>query len=91
MHSGPKQGVYRGFIAAGPATAYKVSVLAFTAKREGGLADWRPVCSTALPSTLSHCILQVRTDSAKPSPPRMTGVNCTGAGDIQVILSCHNK
>ena len=43
-------------------------MLAFTAKREGALSDAR----------------RVRTDTAKPSPPMVTNVNCTGAGDILV-------
>ena len=41
-------------------------MLAFTAKREGGLSPAR----------------RVTTDTAKPSPPLVTNVNCTGAGDI---------
>ena len=51
-----------------PATEYELSVLAFTAKREGGLSPGR----------------RVTTDTAKPSPPLVTNVNCTGAGDILV-------
>ena len=51
-----------------PATEYELSVLAFTAKREGALSDAR----------------RVRTDTAKPSPPLVTNVNCTGTGDILV-------
>ena len=43
-------------------------MLAFTAKREGALSDAR----------------RVVTDTAKPSPPVVTNVNCTGAGDILV-------
>ena len=49
-----------------PATEYELSVLAFTAKREGALSEAR----------------LVTTDTAKPSPPLVTNVNCTGAGDI---------
>ena len=41
-------------------------MLGFTAKREGSLSD---------PA-------RVETDTAKPSPPLVTNVNCTGAGDI---------
>ena len=46
-----------------PATEYELSVLGFTAKREGSLSD---------PA-------RVETDTAKPSPPTITNVNCTGA------------
>ena len=45
-----------------------MSVLAFTAKREGALSESR----------------MVTTDTAKPSPPLITNVNCTGNGDILV-------
>ena len=51
-----------------PATKYELSVLAFTAKREGALSDAR----------------RLTTDTAKPSPPLITNVNCTGNGDILV-------
>ena len=51
-----------------PATEYELSVLAFTAKREGALSEAR----------------RLTTDTAKPSPPLVTNVNCTGAGDILV-------
>ena len=51
-----------------PATEYELSVLAFTAKREGALSEGR----------------RVTTDTAKPSPPLITNVNCTGNGDILV-------
>ena len=55
-----------------PATQYEMSVSGFTAKREGSPSDPR----------------RVRTDTAKPSPPTITNVNCTGRhsltqGDIQ--------
>ena len=43
-------------------------MLAFTAKREGALSDSR----------------RITTDTAKPSPPLITNVNCTGNGDILV-------
>jgi len=43
-------------------------VLGFTAKREGTISASR----------------QVTTDTAKPSPPIITNVNCTGNGDILV-------
>ena len=43
-------------------------MLAFTAKREGALSDAR----------------RLTTDTAKPSPPLITNVNCTGNGDILV-------
>ena len=56
------------FVTVEPATEYELSVLAFTAKREGALSDAR----------------RVVTDTAKPSPPVVTNVNCTGAGDILV-------
>lgn len=45
-----------------PATSYQISVLGFTSKREGSLSDAKTV----------------RTDTAKPSPPIMNSVNCTG-------------
>ena len=51
-----------------PATEYELSVLAFTAKREGALSDSRKLI----------------TDTAKPSPPLITNVNCSGKGDILV-------
>ena len=47
-----------------PATQYELSVSGFTAKREGSTSDPR----------------RVRTDTAKPSPPIITNVNCTGEG-----------
>ena len=45
-----------------PATPYEFSVLGFTPKREGVMTD----------------VVQVVTDTAKPSPPIITNVNCTG-------------
>eukprot|EP00090_Calanus_glacialis_P045882 TRINITY_DN8764_c0_g1_i1.p1 TRINITY_DN8764_c0_g1~~TRINITY_DN8764_c0_g1_i1.p1 ORF type:complete len:894 (-),score=170.55 TRINITY_DN8764_c0_g1_i1:336-3017(-) len=51
-----------------PATPYELSVLGFTPKREGVKTD----------------VAQVTTDTAKPSPPIITNVNCTGNGDILV-------
>ena len=51
-----------------PATKYELSVLAFTAKREGARTDSR----------------SLTTDTARPSPPLVTNVNCTGNGDILV-------
>ena len=43
-------------------------MLAFTAKREGARTDSR----------------SLTTDTARPSPPLVTNVNCTGNGDILV-------
>ena len=50
-----------------PATQYELSVLGFTPKREGVMTD----------------IAQVTTDTAKPSPPIITNVNCTGINKKQ--------
>ena len=50
------------FLLLEPATLYEVSLLGFTPKREGVMTD----------------IAQVTTDTAKPSPPIITNVNCTG-------------
>ncbi|XP_023344200.1 tyrosine-protein phosphatase 99A [Eurytemora carolleeae] len=49
-----------------PRTSYKLQIRGFTSKREGG--DSNP--------------LEVETDTAQPSPPTITVLNCTGKGDI---------
>ena len=60
-----------------PATEYELSVLGFTAKREGSLSD---------PA-------RVETDTAKPSPPTITNVNCTGAAawTLEMDTKVHTK
>ena len=49
-------------IGLGPRTSYKLQIRGFTSKREGG--DSNP--------------LEVETDTAQPSPPTITVLNCTG-------------
>ena len=53
-----------------PATQYELSVSGFTAKREGSTSDPR----------------RVRTDTAKPSPPIITNVNCTGEAEEDILF-----